>query len=276
MKYTLLLIMTFTLLFSCTENPASDSLAFENGYTEKSQFKNVNQAIDNDAINPKSLIPKYLIKNASLNIEVNKMDSSLVLVNRIIAKSGGYIGNLERINSDYEIRNMMDIRVPNAQLEITLQAIEAISSNILKKEIKTRDVGEEYIDAQNRLTTQEIVQARYLEVLRNKAKTVEDILATERQLGQIQEDIEAMKGKLNYLDNRIQMSTIKLSITQELQPQKEPTLTSLFFTRAGNGFTNGWNMILEITLGFINIWPLLILLTLFLFQRKRVLGLVRR
>jgi len=41
--------------------------------------------------------------------------------------------------------------------------------------INTQDVSEEYVDLETRLKTKKEVEARYIEILRSKAKTLEDI-----------------------------------------------------------------------------------------------------
>ena len=251
------------------ESDFSANVAFQDGIA---QDNGANTAVSkNGSTNHPSIEPKYLIKNAALEIIVTGIDSVYDEVEEIIENYGGYISQLNLTKNEYRLSNVMEIRIPSRYLELTLHDIELLALEVSNKKIKTRDVGEEYIDVASRLKTKEEVRDRYVDVLRNKAKTVEDILKTEDKLGSIQSDIEAFKGRLKYLDDRIQFSTIDLVIQQKIKEEKDKrTATTLFFQRAGDGFNHGWSAILEFVLLLITIWPFALIITLVVLGRNRI------
>lgn len=267
--YALLILLTCS--FGCE---SSSKYSLDNDFVIAEEIDlPVSQANYQSNKSTPSIQPKHLIKNATLDIYVSNLDSAFNSLESIIELNGGYIGQLELVNNEYETINNIEIRVPSINLESSLNEIESLATKVRNKEIKTKDVGEEYIDVTTRLATQEEVRDRYVDVLRNKAKTVEDILKTERQLGQIQEDIEAMKGRLKYLDNRINLSTIKVTLRNEVPAVAKVSKASLFVKRASNGFGNGWQGILEIVLILINLWPLALVLATILIFRKRIFAI---
>ena len=71
-----------------------------------------------------------------------------------------------------------------------------------RKNVSVQDVTEEYLDIEARLKTKKEVEARYIEILKSKTKTVEDVLKAEEQIRIIREEIEAREGRLNYLKNQ--------------------------------------------------------------------------
>ena len=91
---------------------------------------------------------------------------------------------------------------------------------------------EEFIDIEQRLKNKKEVQRRYIEILQNKAKTVEDVLAAEDKIRIIQEEIESREGRLRYLKDNIALSTINIEMYQELeQGEAEIVYEKGFFVR---------------------------------------------
>lgn len=45
-------------------------------------------------------------------------------------------------------------------------------------------------------------------------ETVEDVLAVEKELERVRGEIESLTGRLNYLDDRVDLSTITIRVTE--------------------------------------------------------------
>ena len=143
---------------------------------------------------------------------------------------------------------------------------EAIFTNF--KRINSKDVTEEFVDIQSRLNTKKEVRDKYVELLRNKAKTVEEVLKAEEAIRHLQEEIEAREGRLRYLSNQTSLSTINLNLYQKVEYQKvEKPYEFTFFKKLKKGFVNGWEIVVGFILLMVNFWPLL-LLGGFLYYKK--------
>jgi len=91
------------------------------------------------------------------------------------------------------------------------------------------------------------------------------------------EEIEAKEGRLRYLQNRVGLSTLTLSIYQKVEYAAAPVVYEItFLTRMKEAFMNGWDIVLGILLGLVNIWPLVILFSLLIWKRKGIWGKIRR
>ena len=136
---------------------------------------------------------------------------------------------------------------------------------------------EEYVDITTRLKTKKEVRDRYVDILRSKAKTVKEVLMAEEQIRHVQEEIEAKEGRLRYLRDRVNMSTINLEIYQEIEYQPEPNVyVKSFWAKLKDGFSYGWNLLQGIVLSIVSIWPLVILFGLFWWCRKWLWNRIRR
>src|SRR5690606_14039139 len=107
------------------------------------------------------------------------------------------------------------------------------------------------------LKTKKEVEARYIEILKSKAKTVEEILIAEDKIRYLREEIEAVEGRLRLLKNKVGLSTIQIEIYQDAYFVKEKenikkhetTISSStwsFWDKVGDALATGWNAILVV------------------------------
>ena len=87
------------------------------------------------------------------------------------------------------------------------------------------DVTEQYVDLQSQLTNLEATRARIQEFLQD-AKTMDEALRINQELANIEAQIEQIKGRMNYLNDRSAFSTITINFEPEfpvLTPTPTPT-----------------------------------------------------
>lgn len=216
----------------------------------------------------KVAIERKVIKTADYSIKVKDVNKSTAAVEQMAKDFQGFISSTNLTNSSYRISNNLTIRVPADRLDDLMLAIdkEAVYTNY--KRVNAQDVTEEYLDIETRLNTKKEVRDRYVDILRNKAKTVEDVLKAEEAIRVIQEEIESREGRLNYLKNQVSLSTINLELYQEVPYTPDLGQQSSFWTRLKQSAGNGWQLILDIALGLVTIWPLLLIGGLLFWGRK--------
>ena len=109
------------------------------------------------------------------------------------------------------------IRIPARRFEAALDKIEGFG-DVIRRQIEALDVTEEFRDQTIRLRNLEAVRAR-LETLLNKADKVKDALEVQRELARVTGQIEQIKGRLRFLEDRIAYSTI--SVNFQARPQND-------------------------------------------------------
>lgn len=202
----------------------------------------------------------YIIKTAGYKFQVEDVSQSTKAVQALVAKHQAFIADMNLITNNTEVTNNLIIRVPSKNFETLLEDLgkEAIFTNF--KRISAEDVTEEFVDIESRLRTKKEVRDRYIDILKNKAKTVEDVLKAEEQIRILQEEIEAKEGRLKYLQSRVSLSTINLEMYQKVEYQETPdTYQKSYIIKAKQGFSNGWDIVKNLALFVINIWPIIII-----------------
>ena len=131
---------------------------------------------------------------------------------------------------------------------------------------------EEFVDLQARLKAKRTLEDRYLELLK-KANNVKEMLEIERELSNIREEIEAKQGRLQYLENKVSMSTVNIEF---YKTTAETGITQSYGQKMKNALQGGWNGISVFFLGILYLWPLflvaiivVIILRIFLKRRKK-------
>ncbi|WP_299188310.1 DUF4349 domain-containing protein [uncultured Aquimarina sp.] len=261
--------------FSCSQAEKSYSTATENIVMEDTgetpalnAFETEDEKkIKNETENANNRLK--IIKNASCRIKVSSVEEVTTLSKNIAAKYNGYVSDERFTNTNYSKENRFTIRIPQDKFDEVLDSICALAEFVDHKNISTVDVTEEYIDINSRLKTKLEVKQRYETILRTKAKNVEDILLTEDKLRELQEEIDAAKGRLKYMSNKVSFSTIQLDMYETVLPKDEPKkYVKSFVDRAEDGLSFGWNLLQHLFLVLFYVWPLLLLGVLILIYYK--------
>lgn len=214
--------------------------------------------------------PQKVIYTAAVRAQVVELDTALARVTQMVARSGGYLSSQHRTNNTYRHEAELVIRLPAGQLQSTLDFLPELAQTIDYQNLDSRNVTAEWIDLETRLQTKRDVRDRYIDILRNRAQKVEDILNAEDKIRVITEEIEAKEGRLRYLRDQVSLSTLTLELyeTQEYRATGE-TYTRSFGSRIGSALAFGWELIQEIVIGLLAIWPILILAGVAIFFLRR-------
>lgn len=220
---------------------------------------------------------KKVIKTAEIKFQVKDLNSSTNKIKQIVENYSGSISSMSQVNNNYEVSNNITARIPSKKLDSFITEIEKESIFTNYQKVSSQDVTEEFLDINTRLNTKKEVRDRYIEILRSKAKSVEDILNAEEKIRVIQEEIESIEGRIKYINNKAELSTVNINIYQEVEYVSKPNLYKKpFITKVKEGLSNGWSLILNILIGLINIWPIVLFFLLFIIFRRNIVKLIKK
>jgi len=272
-NHTILFLSIFLIISACSNSSKSEA-SFHKETIDEVESEEFD---DFEVERTTKSIERKIIKTAHYRFQVKDVNKSSASIQSIVKDFSGYITSSNEATTNYDRSNNIVIRVPNDQFEKLLEALASEAIHVNYKRINSQDVTEEFVDLNVRLKTKKEVRQKYIELLRNKAKTVKDVLAAEEAIRVLTEEIEAKEGRLRFLKDQVGMSTINLDIYQKVEYKAEPdTYQITFFDRLKNGFFNGWESVVTVFIGLVNIWPFLILLGLFLWNRKRIFSFRRK
>ncbi len=195
------------------------------------------------------------IRTASLTLEAENARAVLDSVKHIVETLQGSVASESESLSDNSVIIQVTVRLPSEHLETAIERFSAQAVRMVRKSITTEDVGEQIVDLDARLKTKREVETRYRDLLK-QAKTVQEILAVEKQLNIMREEVESQQGRLAYLNNRVAKSTINVTITKE---QLAANKREDFGKRILSAFVNSWENLQTAIILFINVLPVTLL-----------------
>lgn len=209
-----------------------------------------------------------IIKTGYLVFETDNLEKKQEEIFSVLKKHQAYIQNQNEGKDHNRFYKNLVIRVPISSFDTCFLDLSKNIAFFDRKEISADDVTEDFIDTEARIKSKKMLEQRYLELLA-KASKVQDVIAIEKELNTIREEIEAKEGHLNYLKNKTKYSTITIEYYIKLANEEGATVS--YGTKMWKALKSGFNGISTLFIGLLHIWPLiLILVALFLFMRKKL------
>ncbi len=206
-----------------------------------------------------------LIKTANYRFEVANIKKSAEEIESAIKKYPAYISASDMRLENPILENKMTIRVQNEFFQDLLKDIDKQARYVNHRDVKTEDVAKQFVDLESRLKTKREVEERYMEILRKKAGTIEELLNAEKQIGQLHEDIEATISRINYLKEEVRYSTIQLEFYQTISQEVSAVRENVTRQQFGKAITSGWNGMIGIIVALLYLWPLFIVIPILVF-----------
>lgn len=158
-----------------------------------------------------SATDRFLIKNATAQLEAEDPQKAVTQLRPMVQQMGGYTGSgSDVVDSLGRHTVSLEIRLPSKEFDRLLGQLATIGK-VLETHINSQDVTEEFVDAQASLRNLKATEARLLAHLAT-SKELKDTLLVEVELTRIRGEIERLEGRLRYLADRVDFSTVSLTI----------------------------------------------------------------
>lgn len=154
---------------------------------------------------------RMVIKNGSMRISVNEIESSIEYIKTTAVDLGGWVVSYTNESS---LTGNMIIRIPSESLDDFLATVALHSDEVVSTATDSLDVTDQYIDNKSRLVSLQASEKALISLM-ERTSSVGEILKIRKELKNIQADTEALKGKIKYLEESAAFSrvNIKLDLT---------------------------------------------------------------
>ncbi|MEX1030336.1 MAG: DUF4349 domain-containing protein [Paenibacillaceae bacterium] len=215
-----------------------------------------------------SAYDRKLIYNANVVLEVEDYGDAQTKLLNMVTLAGGYMLNFSDVKSEYESGGVFVIKVPSKGFHPFVTKLEELKKKDTKAErsIQGKDVTEEYVDIESRLKAKQVVEARLLDFM-EKATDTKNLLQFSNQLALVQEEIEAIKGRMRYIDQNVAFSTVEIRMYEkEAKALTQKEKKDNVLTRAGDAMKGSGKAVLAMFEGIFIVLagaiPILIVLGL--------------
>jgi hypothetical protein len=218
---------------------------------------------------------QQMVYRADLQLQVTKLDGAKKKLDDIAKQfSASLVSSSESEELD-EKQIRVTYQVPQNKFQAFLDHTKKISENPASVQISAEDVGEELVDLQARIKAKKAMETRLIAMM-SKASTTNDLLDIEETLGDVQEQIEQLSGRQEYLKYHVAFSTVTVELNsstyQPLQAKNS------FFQEVSKSFIdsciNMWLGLQVIVIYLAVAFPYLLLigiiwLIIYLIRKKR-------
>jgi len=162
------------------------------------------------ALTPGAVGPR-IIKSADMTIEVDKggFDDAFGRADLIVGKYGGFVVSSSTWG-EKSMSGTMLIRVPSKNFALAKGELSKLGE-IKSESTSGQEVTDQFVDLNARLRTWQ-AQANVLMKLMGEAKSIAETMTVQRELQQVQFQIEQIKGQLRVLRDQTSYATIALEV----------------------------------------------------------------
>jgi molybdopterin converting factor small subunit len=160
-----------------------------------------------------TIIDRMVIYNAYLTIVVDDVSVVMDQITDLAKNNGGFVVNSSIGEDQNRLYAYISFRVLSTKFDETLQALHNIATDVKSEQTTGQDVTEEYTDLASKLRNLEASEAQLLELM-ERAGTIEEILAVQKELVSTREQIEVTKGRMQYLEQSSDLALFTVTLEQ--------------------------------------------------------------
>ncbi len=181
-------------------------------------------------------VVRKIIHKAEVVLVVSDFSKTEDAVPRLVKQHGGYLAHvrIDRTSGEHRKGNWQ-ARIPVAQFDSFLNAVATLG--VPKSRSQTaQEVTEEFVDLEARIANKQRLEKRLLELLGGADREIRDVIDVEHELARVRGDIEQMQGRLRYLDNRTELTTVDIHAREQRDyvPPETPTFLARTTAAWGN------------------------------------------
>lgn len=191
---------------------ANDSIYSAEEEKSSSEKLEADKPVDDSVVTSETTTERMIIHKAIIKANVKELEKAQNNIEQKVKKYGGYIvdSNVYQ-EDDLSSSGNMIVRIPEHYFETFLSEAEGEASKVIERNVTGQDVTEQFVDLTSRIKSKRVVEERLLAFMKNAEKT-EDLLKISSDLANVQEEIEVLVGKVNYLENQTSFSTIEIAL----------------------------------------------------------------
>ena len=210
---------------SLAQAPAYDGITLERPAVESfvEMEDSYGGEFDANIAHQPAAMERLVIRNANLVIVVEDPSASASAINELAEQMGGYVVSLNVYQSTYgdglsATYASTTIRVPAERLNEALDIIKEGTVEVRSENISGQDVTQEYTDLESQLRNLEAAEEDLREIMGSLTKA-EDVLRVYENLRQVRQEIEIIKGRMQYFEQSARLSAISAELLPDVVSQ---------------------------------------------------------
>jgi Domain of unknown function (DUF4349) len=162
-----------------------------------------------------SVVSSMIIRTGQASVQVDSLDRGIRAVRALAGRVGGYIANSSIAEGADQMHSAtLEIKIPAPRFDDAISGLQPIG-HLESVSVTAEDVGEEFVDVAARAVNAHKLELRLIDILGTRTGKLSDVLAVERELARVREEIERQEGRMRYLRTRAAMSTLSVTVHEK-------------------------------------------------------------
>lgn len=240
--------------------------ATEGAYYEEEALEYDAEEAANDTAGGASLqapekLSDKLIYSGFLHLQTLEYDKSLKSIHDKIDAAKGFIQSENETDNNYDwyyynksgkaTRNAeIQARIPADSFKSFMDSLEE-DGQVMNRSVNADNITQTYRETEASVKAYEIEQERLLEMM-NKAETIEDMIAVEARLSEVEAELSRYKTSLASMDRDVEYSTITINL-EEVREYSEEVDDSTLASRLKETFKSSWKGFVHFLEGLLHL-----------------------
>jgi hypothetical protein len=161
---------------------------------------------------PFDFTSRLIVRTGQASIEVDSLEPAMAELRRLAQRVGGFVADASVQSGRNQLRTAtLQLKVPASRFDDLTQGLEPLGK-LQFVNVSAEDVSEEFVDLTARVANGHRLEDRLVELLRTRTGKLQDVLSVERELARVREEIERMEGRMRFLKNSAQLSTLSVNM----------------------------------------------------------------
>lgn len=217
---------------------------------------------------PPDAVPAPAIaRTATLRLQTRDFQATRSSVDRLVSELQGWYRHVNIAGGGSENQSLSAmVQVPSARLEEALVKFKALGT-VISESQNGEDVGNQIIDVDARLSNARNTERRLADLLQRRTGELEQVLAAEREIARVREEIERFVAQRKGLGDRVTYASLTLEVIEARQATvnlgPDPVI-GRFRDAFVAGVGDAVDTAISLALFVIRVTPTLLLLTVLL------------
>ena len=157
---------------------------------------------------------RLVVEESNVSLLVEDVRQKVDQIINYAEEKGGYMVSSSLKQPEEAPFATVVLRIPSYELRSALDHLRSLAVRVTSENLKGWDVTDEYVDLEARVGTLEKTKTKFEEIL-NKAVSVDEILRVQRELINLQQQIDNLKGRQDYLEKTAQNAKLTVYLSSD-------------------------------------------------------------
>jgi uncharacterized coiled-coil protein SlyX/NACalpha-BTF3-like transcription factor len=173
-------------------------------------------------------VPRKIIYEADISLVVKDVTAVETQIAALLQQNNGYVAEstIDRTQGE-QLSGRWRVRVPVENFDTFLNEVSKLGLAESRHQT-AQDVTEEFVDLEAQINNKKKLEERIVKLVEDSAAELKDVIEVERELARVRGEIEQMEGRLRFLTNRTELTTVSI-VAREVQdyvPPQAPTFVN--------------------------------------------------